>query len=237
MKAIILAAGRGSRMKGLTESNPKCLVEVAGKSLLDRQLIALRGAGITDIAIVTGYKSEMLTFKNITKFYNKRWADTNMVSSLSCAQSWLQEEECIISYSDIFYDSSAVTSLINSQADIAITYDPNWLAIWGARFEDPLCDAETFRINAKNELLEIGNHPQSIKEVQGQYMGLLKFTPKGWKVVETLRQSLTQDLQDKMHMTGTLQKIVESNVSSIEAITYLGQWGEVDSEDDLACYQ
>jgi L-glutamine-phosphate cytidylyltransferase len=237
MKAIILAAGRGSRMKGLTESNPKCLVEVDGKPLLEHQLNALRGAGITDIAIVTGYKPEMLSFYKLTEFHNPRWSDTNMVSSLCCAQSWLQDSECIISYSDIFYDTSAITSLINIKSDIAITYDPNWLAIWKDRFDDPLSDAETFRINAKNELLEIGNHPHSVQEVEGQYMGLLKFTPKGWSCIEMLRQTLSPALQDKMHMTGTLQKIVESTISTIETVPYFGRWGEVDSEEDLVCYQ
>ena len=60
MKAIILAAGRGSRMKELTEEIPKCLLEVEDKALLDRQIESLRGAGIDEIAIVTGYKRELL---------------------------------------------------------------------------------------------------------------------------------------------------------------------------------
>lgn len=237
MKALILAAGRGSRMKGLTESNPKCLVRLDGKPLLAYQLAALREAGITDIGIVTGYRREMLTSFDLTEFHNERWSETNMVSSLSCAAKWLQEDDCIVSYSDIFYNASAVSSLIETQADIAITYDPNWLEIWQDRFDDPLSDAETFQINDKSELLEIGNQPQSIEQVQGQYMGLLKFTPKGWDLVDTLRRGLPLESQDKMHMTGTLQKVIESGALPIKAIPYLGRWGEVDSEEDLACYQ
>ena len=237
MKAIILAAGRGSRMKGLTESNPKCLVELDGKALLQYQLSALRAAGITEIGIVTGYKREMLTFAGLTEFYNERWSETNMVASLRCAKKWLDEGDCIISYSDIFYDASAVISLINAEDDIAITYDPNWLEIWQGRFEDPLCDAETFRINDRNELLEIAHQPENVEQVEGQYMGLLKFAPKGWLAIETLLKELPLALQDNMHMTGTLQKLIESNVLPIKVIPYLDRWGEVDSEDDLACYQ
>ena len=60
MKAIILAAGRGTRMKALTEEKPKCLVELDGQSLLEKQLGALRQSGIEDIAIVTGYRRELL---------------------------------------------------------------------------------------------------------------------------------------------------------------------------------
>ena len=102
MKAIILAAGRGSRMKHLTDTQPKCLVELNGKSLLDWQLKALRDAGITEIAIVTGYRRQLLVNRGLIEFYNPRWAETNMVSSLACADEWLTTEPCIVSYSDIF---------------------------------------------------------------------------------------------------------------------------------------
>ena len=69
MKAIILAAGRGSRMKLLTDETPKCLIKLRGKSLLDWQLSALRAAGITDIAIVTGYRRDLLAKYNLVEFY------------------------------------------------------------------------------------------------------------------------------------------------------------------------
>lgn len=86
MKAIILAAGRCSRMKDLTDDRPKCLVELRGKPLLEWQLIALRAAGISEIAIVTGYKRELLCNRGLHEFHNPRWADTNMVSSLATVQ-------------------------------------------------------------------------------------------------------------------------------------------------------
>ena len=95
MKAIILAAGRGTRMKALTEEKPKCLVELDGQSLLEKQLNALRQAGIEDIAIVTGYRRELLIPFNLVEFHNPRWAETNMVTSLACAEQWLQSEQQI----------------------------------------------------------------------------------------------------------------------------------------------
>lgn len=237
MKAIILAAGRGSRMKNLTDDRPKCLVELRGKALLDWQLDALRAAGITEIAIVTGYKRELLANRGLVEFHNLRWAETNMVSSLACALEWLQQEPCIVSYSDIFYDSSAVKSLMVSDALLAVTYDPNWLELWSKRFGDPLLDAETFRLTSKNTLAEIGKKPSSVDEVQGQYMGLLRFTPKGWDEVEHIRSGLSSEQCDKMHMTGTLQLLIEAARVSIKAIPYDGVWGEIDLADDLAVYE
>lgn len=237
MKAIILAAGRGSRMKSLTDERPKCLVELRGKPLLEWQLESLRAAGISDIAVVTGYKRELLAGRGLSEFHNPRWAETNMVSSLACAESWLQGEPCIVSYSDIFYSPVAVQSLINCEAALAVTYDPNWLQLWTERFGDPLLDAETFRLSATKTLAEIGNKPQSVDDVQGQYMGLLRFTSEGWAEVVRLRAELSPQQRDSMHMTNTLQRVIDAGRVPIEAVAYTGEWGEVDSSEDLSVYQ
>ena len=237
MKAIILAAGRGSRMKSLTDERPKCLVELRGKPLLEWQLESLRAAGISDIAVVTGYKRELLAERGLSEFHNPRWAETNMVSSLACAESWLEGQPCIVSYSDIFYSPVAVQSLINSDAALAVTYDPNWLQLWTERFGDPLLDAETFRLTAAHTLAEIGNKPQSVDDVQGQYMGLLRFTPEGWAEVVRLRAELSPQQRDSMHMTNTLQRVIDAGRVPIAAVTYTGEWGEVDSSEDLSVYQ
>lgn len=237
MKAIILAAGRGSRMKSLTDERPKCMVELRGKTLLEWQLAALRDAGISEIAIVTGYKRELLAEQGLIEFHNPRWAQTNMVSSLACAQAWLQDEPCIVSYSDIFYSPAAVQSLMTCKASLAVTYDPNWLALWTERFGDPLLDAETFRLNADDTLAEIGNKPRSVDDVQGQYMGLLRFTPEGWAEVVRLRSVLTPEQSDKVHMTNTLQQVIDAGRVPIQAVAYSGEWGEVDSAEDLFVYQ
>ena len=237
MKAIILAAGRGSRMQHMTNNRPKCLVELRGRSLLEWQLNALQEAGINEVAIVTGYKREMLASDDLVEFYNSRWAETNMVSSLVCAQEWLQAEPCIVSYSDIFYEASAVESLGASQSSLAITYDPDWLKLWEKRFGDPLLDAETFRMNADGTLNEIGSKPKCVDEVQGQYMGLLRFTPASWAEVMHIRSGFSNDDCDQMHMTGTLQKVIEAGRVPVTAIQYNKQWGEVDSIDDLEQYK
>lgn len=237
MKAIILAAGRGRRMKNLTDDRPKCLVELHGKPLLEWQVTALRAAGVKEIAIVTGYKRELLAGWRLIEFHNPRWAETNMVSSLACAQEWLQAEACLVSYSDIVYETSAVKSLTASRASLAVTFDPHWLVIWQKRFSNPLVDAETFRINPDRTLVEIGNRPMSIEEIQGQYMGLLRFTPEGWGEVSRIRSQLSSAECDRMHMTGTLQKVIEAGRIAIEAISCEAPWGEIDSAEDLMMYE
>lgn len=233
MRAIILAAGRGSRMGNLTDDRPKCLVEFQGRPLLDWQLEALQTAGVSRVSIVTGYKRELLACRGLVEFFNSRWAETNMVSSLACAEEWLNAEPCIVSYSDIFYNASAVKSLCEGNEPLAVTYDPNWLILWKMRFADPLQDAETFRINVDGSLAEIGKKPTCVEEVEGQYMGLLRFTPEGWAEIVRIRKGLSPDDRDRMHMTGTLQKVIESRRVPIHAIAYEGQWGEIDSANDL----
>jgi len=233
MKAIILAAGRGSRMKHLTDELPKCLVKLQGKSLLDIQLDCLRKAGISEIGIVTGYKSELLKKYNLVEFHNPRWSETNMVSSLICADEWLQNETCIVSYSDIFYQQSAIKLLIENRTSLALTYDPNWLSLWSKRFNNPLDDAETFQMNRDNTLLNIGNKPGSIDEIEGQYMGLLRFTPKSWSQLLRLYRGLSLLDRDQLQMTSILQMIISDKTTPVTAIKYEGVWGEIDSEGDL----
>lgn len=237
MRAIILAAGRGSRMKNLTETRPKCLVELHGKALLDWQLEVLYSAGIKEIAVVTGYKRELLANRGLTEFYNPRWAVTNMVTSLACAESWLQDQPCIVSYSDIFYKISAIQSLMTCNANLAVTYDPNWLVLWMQRFGDPLLDAETFRLKPGSQLLDdIGEKPNSIEQIQGQYMGLLRLTPEAWFEINRIRGNLNESERDSMHMTGTLKRVIDAGNVEICAVPYTCEWGEIDSESDLELY-
>ena len=237
MKAIILAAGRGSRMKALTKDVPKCLVKLRGKSLLDWQLSALRAAGITEIAIVTGYLSCMLKEYNLAEFHNADWAKTNMVTSLTCAKSWLLEGPCIVSYSDIFYDALAIESLIKASAPIAVSYDPNWLKLWNRRFVDPLTDAETFLIGSDKKLIEIGKKSTDLTQIQGQFIGITLFTPDGWNEFNSIWFGLDRHLANQIHMTDSLQAVIEAGNLSILGVRYEGEWGEVDSESDLILYE
>jgi choline kinase len=236
MKAIILAAGRGSRMGELTVDSPKCLMELKGRKLLEWQLSALREAGIQQIGIVTGYRNDLIAPYELMEFHNSHWQKTNMVSSLACAELWLNEFPCIISYSDIFYKSSAVHELINCDSALGITYDPQWRKLWEKRFGNPLIDAETFRKSDDGYLVEIGNAPGSVEDIQGQYMGLLRFTPPGWAEAKRILQNIDAGQRATIQMTSLLQRIVGAGRVRVRAIPYVGEWGEIDSPLDLLMY-
>jgi len=233
MKAIILAAGRGSRMNKLTNDKPKCLIEYNGKALLDWQLEAIRSVGINEIGIVTGYKRETLSGYNLIEFHNPNWEISQMVYSLNCARSWLEKSPCIVSYSDIFYHSSAIQSIMDSDDEINLTYDIKWEQLWRKRFQDPLIDAETFRLNLDGSLAEIGKRPKSINDIEGQYMGLLKFTPIGWKKLKEIIDNLKSEEINKLYMTDILQMLIESNKMRIVPTPYNKLWGEFDSIKDF----
>jgi len=234
MRAIILAAGRGSRMGDLTSQQPKCRTAFRGKSLIEWQLGALREAGIEEIAIVRGYLAHTFDF-DVRYFDNPRWQHTNMVMSLMQASSWLQEGPCIVSYSDIVYSADAVERLMAHSGEIVISYDPNWRKLWELRFDDPLSDAETFKLKG-GRVVEIGQKPKGYEEIEGQYMGLLKFTPYGWAQVVDFLNSISPELSDRMDMTSLLQGLIAREVN-LDAVGIADDWYEVDSESDLRRYE
>ncbi len=98
MKAIILAAGQGTRLRPLTNNKPKCMVEYKDKSIIDYILETLRNCNIHDIAIINGYKKDVLSShlskQNITFYTNENYHNTNMVSTLFCAKEFMNDEYC-----------------------------------------------------------------------------------------------------------------------------------------------
>jgi L-glutamine-phosphate cytidylyltransferase len=237
MRAVILAAGRGSRMGSLGDDRPKCLVELDGRPLLDRQIAALRRGGVKEIGIVRGYRADLLNFPGLSYFDNERWADTNMVMSLAAAADWLRAGPVIVSYADIFYRGDLVRGLANAPGALVISYDRQWRRLWTRRFADPLSDAETFRIDASGELLEIGGKTARVEDIEGQYMGLLKITPIAWTAIEALLATLDPPICDRLDMTGLLRRLLAAGAISVGTFGTDGQWGEIDNPRDVALYQ
>jgi choline kinase len=219
-------------MRSLTEHNPKCLIKVAGKSLLQWQVQALTGAGIEEVGIVRGYLGNRINMPDVAYFTNERWENTNMVMSLACADKWLRQDACVVSYSDIIYPQDTVSLLMKGQCDIGITYDRAWLKLWQQRFDEPLSDAETFRVDETGVLKEIGMKARTAEEIQGQYMGLLRFSPKGWEKVTMYLAGLSVLERDALDMTALLSGLISIGVT-INTVPVDGRWFEVDSESDL----
>ena len=124
--AVILAAGRGSRMGTETDERPKCLVELGGRPLLEWQVGALNAAGISEISIVTGYRSEVLQESGLNALVNPEWNSSNMVVSLLYAKPVIVRPT-VVSYSDIVYEQQAVEVLMAHPGDLVLAYDLNWL--------------------------------------------------------------------------------------------------------------
>ena len=238
MKTIILAAGRGSRLGERTKDRPKCMCTLLGRTLLDRCLSSLAAAGVepADTGIVTGYRSEMFPVSNVTYFHNPDWEKTNMFWSLTMAREWLKAEPCIVCYSDVVFSPGAVRSLAECGAPLAITYYTGYWDLWSRRMEDPLADLETFRLSEEGRLLEIGKKPRGRDEIQGQFMGLLRFTPESWAwVEETIRQPMAKTVE-KLDMTTLLQELLQREYP-VQAISTSDLWLECDSEQDILVYE
>ena len=237
MKAIILAAGRGSRMGAATEDLPKCIAKLGGDTLLNHLVRNLRKAGFEpgDIGIVTGYKREKIKLDGATFFHNAEWERTNMFHSLLKASEWPESETCLVCYSDIYASPNTIELLKNAEGDIAITSYTEYLKLWKMRYDNPLDDLETFRLEGRR-LTEIGNRPKSLNEAQGQFMGLLRFTPRGWNtVIEAIKTGLPKPVEG-IDMTGLLQHLVELG-NHIEVLDTDDLWLEVDSQEDIGLYE
>ncbi|MDA8957151.1 phosphocholine cytidylyltransferase family protein [bacterium] len=231
-RAIILAAGRGSRMKEHTKEKPKCLNILANDTLLNWQLKSLNEAGIEKITVVNGYKSDLIKgdFETVT---NKRWNETNMVASLFCIPS--TKSSAIISYSDIVYKSEHVNSLKKSNGDIVITADLKWEELWKLRFENPLDDAETFK-SINGLLTNIGGKTNNILDIEAQYMGLLKLTSKGWNQMFNLFKTFAKEKQDRLDMTSMINELLKIGIK-VNVVFVNGGWCESDSYSDIEVYE
>lgn len=236
MKAVILAAGRGSRMGESTSNSPKCLARLWNKPLIDYQMSAIKDGGIKDIAIVRGYEKEKINFEGVSYFDNLIWDKTNMLMSLMCASSFIEDDYSVVSYSDIVYEKSAIECLISGSHDISLLYNTNWLKLWQTRFQDPLSDAETFKIDEYGRITEIGKRASRIDEIEGQYMGLISFSPKGFGILRDYLDTLSFEVKSKMDMTTLFSNLISNNIE-IFGIPYNGFWLEVDSENDLNLYE
>lgn len=231
---IILAAGRGSRMGAMTDTQPKCLTQLAGKTLLQWQLSALQAAGVVDLCIVRGYQKQAIQADGVWYRDNPHWASSTMLRSLLCVQDLLASDETVVCYSDIVFHPGHVRSLLATGGDIRITYDISWKELWTRRFEFPLDDAETF-VLSEGLLLEIGGKSADIDSIQGQYMGLTAITPQGWRQIQETLAHLTKSEQDRLDMTALFSLLLDNGVG-ITAVPVDGKWCEVDTEKDIAVY-
>ena len=251
MKVIILAAGQGTRLRPLTDDRPKCMVEVNGKSILERQLTVMHDCGIRDedITIVAGYKGEVLwdifrdTQMNIV--INDNYENTNMVCSLMCAREIMEQyEDILLSYGDIIYNEKVLRSILQSEEKASVIVDDGWYSYWSERCENPLDDAETLMFDKDDYLTEIGQKTMDLGKIQSQYIGLMRFKGEGLEAVlhlaaeaeERSRKGVplwrTTRTCQKMYMTDLLQGLIDEG-NKLKAVHINRGWFEIDDCEDL----
>ena len=123
MIGVILAAGMAKRLRPLTDSRPKCLLEVGGRTLLERTVCAMQQAGINEFVVVTGYRENMIreffhtphstfhTPQNVTFLHNADYEHNNNIYSLWMAGKVVRGREFLLMDSDILCDPAAVVRI------------------------------------------------------------------------------------------------------------------------------
>ena len=238
MKAIILAAGRGTRMGKYTENLPKGMLLFENKTLIERQIETLRQAGIQDIAIATGYEAQKINYKNVKYYHNAAWADTNMVETLMCAEEFL-DDDILVAYSDILYTKNLVKLCAESKCDIGVAVDSDWKKLWKLRYGKVDFDLESLTV--KNGLVtELGKEIETSENLDYRYIGLIKYSKKGIDILKNIyNERKSQNLNwtqsgkefKKGYMTDILAEIINAG-NEVNAVAVKGNWIEFDTEKD-----
>lgn len=239
MEVVILCAGRGERIRPLTDNNPKCMISFKGKTLINHQLNIFKKNKIKKINIILGYKhKKFFSEYKVNKIINRQFASTNMVYSLMKAKNILANKNIIVSYGDIIFDKTILKKLLKSKNEISVISDENFYQYWKLRTKNPLNDLETFQLAQNKRIIDIGNAPRSINDIQGQFIGLIKIDKKVINQIIELYQLLLKinfKKNKKMQMTNFLDIIIKLGFN-VKAVPVKNGWLEFDTYKDYKIY-
>jgi len=240
MKAIILAAGKGTRLWKYTDNIPKCMLNFKGKTLIERQIVTLRSNGIDDITIIKGYMAEKINIPGIKYYTNKEYENTNMVYTLFCAEKELFGD-VIVAYADVLYESRVLKGLINKKSDVAVVVDTNWQKYWILRYGNINTDTESLVLNSKGQILELGQSNAKKEKINGRYVGLIKFSSNGMEKTKKIYKELKlnfwnkpwqrNQLFQKAYMTDLLNYLISAKIK-VDAMKIKNGWLEFDTNED-----
>lgn len=240
MKAIILAAGSGNRLKKYTTDLPKGMLSVFGKPIIQQQVECYRRNGITDITIVKGFCGDKINIPDTKTFTNPLFATTNMLESLFCAAKELTGE-VLISYADILFEDQVLQSVIKSSADIGVLVDTDWKAYWQARYGQVDFDTESLSFNLDGTIRELGTAAPPIETIDGRYVGMIRLSATGANVFSETYHTAKQIYSGKIwlnnrsfenvYMTDFLQELINRN-NSVYPILVKRGWLEFDTNED-----
>ncbi len=226
MKALILAAGLGTRLAPITDTKPKSLVPVNGKPILIKQIENLTENGIDDITVISGYKAEVLEeavhkfYPNIKIIRSVDYATTNNMYSAYLGKEELYGEEFLMMNADVFYDASIIDALLKCPSPNAIVVDI------GTYIEESMKV-----VQENNRLTEIAKTITPEKAL-GASIDVYKFSSDGGKAFF--------DKCSEYIDRGDLKKWSEVALNDIlhdvvfNACPLVGRWLEIDNHDDLA---
>ena len=243
INAIIVAAGMGNRMNHLTQEKPKCMLEISGRTILDRLIDNLLNCGIKGINIVVGYKKECFNDDRYQCYVNPDYENNNILHSLFYAEEAM-DSGFLFSYSDIIYDEIIIRQMLESNSDITIAVDCNWLEYYEDRVDHPISEAElVFTENRKTVTLI--RKDADFKNAFGEFLGVAYFSRKGAEILKDVFNDLLQYYYENSHqtfhtaesfkkayLTDMLQEIINRGYS-VDIVQIKGNWTEIDIPRDL----
>ena len=240
VKALIIAAGLGSRLKKHTENLPKCMLDFGGKTLLQRQLEAYNKNNIKDISLIRGYKKEKINYKGLRYFENKDYKNNNILNSIFYAEKIINGN-IIISYSDILFDPTVVQRTMESNHDISVVVDIDWRGYYVGRKDHPISEAENVIFNSNNEVEKIGKINTGNEEVHGEFIGMIKLSNRGAEIFKEHFHRLKKiywnkpfqraKIFQKAYLTDFIQELVDIGFK-VHCVIIESGWKEIDTVED-----
>jgi len=235
-KAIIVAAGKGARLGGLLQE-PKCMLEIGGKTILRRAIDTFKACGINDIIIVRGYEKDKISYSDV-RYYEDR-DPQGILSSLMVAEKEMSDE-FIFTYSDILFKKSIIEKVLQSKADIALVIDTDWISHYVGRTDHPIAEAENVIILG-DKVTRIGKN-LSAEESHGEFIGIAKFSKKGANALREVYRSLKKRFKGKLfhearefekaYLTDMIQELINRGYN-VAPVKIKGGWHELDTLQDL----
>ena len=242
MRAIILAAGSGLRLGRHTKDIPKALLDLNGKSILERQISLLRQHEIHEIFVVTGYQREKHILKGVEYIFNPKYAETEQLASMMVARTKIFDDVLVI-FGDIVFDAQILQQILASNDNIAIAVDFDWEKSYTERPDNPKSLADKVLIDQK-KALQISAKITSLdmKNQQiGEFLGIIKLSREGSKIIVKKYEELERSHKGKFHdadslkkakLVDILQELIKSKIE-IYPISITGKWCEIDTPKDL----
>jgi choline kinase len=173
MRGIVLAAGKGSRLNGTAASRPKCLVELGGQTLVERQIRALKNAGVEDIAVVIGCDAPQVRARcgsQVRYVENPLFAQTNSLYSLWLARALLYEGFVVLNC-DVLFPPVLLDDLLSSRHDAAL------LVAYHDASQPPFGDEEMKVRVRGGRVLEMSKTMRP-EDADAENVGVVKFGPQ-----------------------------------------------------------